>query len=84
MLFRSGKGVVLMGQATPTLPRHNNAEFRPRWIGLIIAYVFIIVYRCTIKLELKNIVVMIRYVYAVKHLLAIKINLLLKLILIKG
>ncbi len=40
------------------------------------AYVFIIVYRRTIKLELKNIVVMIRYVYAVKHILAIKINLL--------
>ncbi len=31
----SGKGVVLIGQATPTLPRHNNAEFRLRWIGLI-------------------------------------------------
>ena len=31
----SGKGVVLMGHATPTLPHNNNTEFGPRWIGLI-------------------------------------------------
>ena len=42
------------------------------------AYVFTIVYRHTIKLELKNIIMMIRYVCTVKNILAIKINLLLK------
>ena len=31
----SGKRVFLKGHATPTLPRHINAEFRPCWIGLM-------------------------------------------------
>ncbi len=50
---------------------------KKNYYGLHIAYMIITVYRRTIKLELKNIVVMTRYVCAVKNLLAIKIDLLL-------
>ena len=46
--------------------------------GAILKEIFEIVYCRKIELELKNIVVMIRYLCDVKNLLAIKINLLVK------